>query len=127
VARALGVRSIFAERGRDGAFVLRRGFHIGPQDRVLLAEDVVTTGKSVMETVPLVAEAGASVAGFCAVADRSLFTADFLTPDASPNVARFRKDPRFQMLVRDTGLLDYWRAVGWPDLCRPLGDGVECD
>ena len=62
-----------------------------------------------------------------AVADRSLFTADFLTPDASPNVARFRADPRFQSLVRDTGLLDYWRAVGWPDLCRPLGEGVECD
>jgi len=62
-----------------------------------------------------------------AVADRSLFTADFLAPDASPNVARFRGDPRFQALVRDTGLLDYWRAVDWPDLCRPLGDGVECD
>jgi TolB-like protein/tetratricopeptide (TPR) repeat protein len=62
-----------------------------------------------------------------AVADRSLFTADFLAPDASPNLARFRKDPRFQALVRDTGLLDYWRAAGWPDLCRPLRDGVECD
>ena len=62
-----------------------------------------------------------------AVVDRSLFTADFLAPDASPNVARFRADPRFQALVRDTGLLDYWRAVGWPDLCRPLGDRVECD
>jgi TolB-like protein/tetratricopeptide (TPR) repeat protein len=62
-----------------------------------------------------------------AVLDRSLFTADFLAPDASPNLARFRADPRFQALVRDTGLLDYWRAAGWPDLCRPLGDGVECD
>ena len=62
-----------------------------------------------------------------AVADRSLFPADFLAPDANPNVARFRKDPRFPALVRDAGLLDYWRAVGWPDLCRPLGDGVECD
>jgi TolB-like protein/tetratricopeptide (TPR) repeat protein len=62
-----------------------------------------------------------------AVVDRSLFTADFLAPDASPNLARFREDPRFQALVRDTGLLDYWRAAGWPDLCRPLGDGVECD
>ncbi len=71
LARALDVRSIFAERGSDGHFALRRGFHIRAQDRVLLAEDVVTTGKSVMETVPLVANAGAIVAGFCAVADRS--------------------------------------------------------
>jgi TolB-like protein/tetratricopeptide (TPR) repeat protein len=59
--------------------------------------------------------------------DLSLFPADFLAPDASPNFARFRADPRFQQLVREAGLLDYWRAAGWPDLCRPKGEGVECD
>lgn len=59
--------------------------------------------------------------------DRSMFPADFLVPDASRNFARFRADPRFQQLVRDAGLLDYWRAVAWPDLCRPQGDGVACD
>jgi len=59
--------------------------------------------------------------------DRSLFPADFMALDASPNFARFRADPRFQELVRDAGLLDYWRAVAWPDLCRPKGVGVECD
>lgn len=61
------------------------------------------------------------------IADKSMFPADFLAPDASPNFARFRADPRFQSLVRDAGLLEYWRAAGWPDLCRPKGDGVECD
>jgi TolB-like protein/tetratricopeptide (TPR) repeat protein len=59
--------------------------------------------------------------------DRSMFPADFLALDASPNFARFRADPRFEQLVRDAGLLDYWRAVAWPDLCRPKGDGIECD
>jgi TolB-like protein/tetratricopeptide (TPR) repeat protein len=59
--------------------------------------------------------------------DRSLFPADFLALDASPHFARFRADSRFQSLVRDAGLLDYWRAVAWPDLCRPQGDGVECE
>ncbi len=59
--------------------------------------------------------------------DRSMFPADFLSPDASPHFVRFRADPRFQQLVRDAGLLDYWRAVAWPDLCRPKGDGIECD
>lgn len=59
--------------------------------------------------------------------DRSLFSADFLALDASPNFARFRAAPRFEQLVRDAGLLDYWRAVAWPDLCRPKGDGIECD
>jgi len=61
------------------------------------------------------------------IEDRSMFSADFLVPDASPSFARFRADPRFQQLVRDAGLLDYWRAVAWPDLCRPQGDGVVCD
>jgi tetratricopeptide (TPR) repeat protein len=62
-----------------------------------------------------------------ALADRTLFPADFLATDASPNFARFRADPRFQRLVRDAGLLDYWRSVGWPDLCRAEGDAVVCD
>ena len=61
------------------------------------------------------------------IEDRSMFPADFLAMDASPNFTRFRADPRFQQLVRDVGLLDYWRAVAWPDLCRPRGDGVTCD
>jgi TolB-like protein len=61
------------------------------------------------------------------IEDRSMFPADFLAPDASPSFVRFRADPRFQQLVRDAGLLDYWRAVAWPDLCRPQGDGVVCD
>ena len=70
LARALGLPSIFAERN-EGAFALRRGFAIDPGARVLLAEDVVTTGGSVMELVPLVESAGAEVAGIVSVVDRS--------------------------------------------------------
>jgi len=71
LARALGARSLFAERPTGGAFALRRGFELRAGERVLLAEDVITTGKSILELVPLVEGAGALVAGFCAVADRS--------------------------------------------------------
>lgn len=71
LARALGVRSLFAERDTDGRFALRRGFHLRPGSRVLLAEDVITTGKSVSELLPLVEQAGAEVAGIAAIADRS--------------------------------------------------------
>ena len=45
VARALGVRALFAER-RDGAFALRRGFSVAPQERIAVVEDVFTTGRS---------------------------------------------------------------------------------
>jgi orotate phosphoribosyltransferase len=70
LARQLGIRSIFAER-QDGTFALRRGFQLHPGERVLIAEDVVTTGKSVLELKPLVEGAGAVIAGFAAVVDRS--------------------------------------------------------
>jgi orotate phosphoribosyltransferase len=71
LARALGARSLFAERKPGEPFQLRRGFHLRRGERVLLAEDVVTTGKSVLEVVPLVEEAGATLLGFAAIADRS--------------------------------------------------------
>jgi hypothetical protein len=61
------------------------------------------------------------------IEDRSFWALDVLAPDASPFLAQFRADPRFQQLVRDAGLLDYWRSVGWPDLCGPSGDGIVCD
>jgi len=50
VGRALGVRAIFAER-QDGALTLRRGFMVGETDRVLVVEDVLTTGASTRETI----------------------------------------------------------------------------
>jgi orotate phosphoribosyltransferase len=71
LSRALGVRNFFAERPAGGTFELRRGFEIWPGARVLLAEDVVTTGGSVSELVPMIERAGATVAGFAVIADRS--------------------------------------------------------
>jgi orotate phosphoribosyltransferase len=69
-ARALGVRAIFAER-QDGALTLRRGFALAPGERVLVVEDVVTTGKSTRETVDVARAAGAEVVGAAAIIDRS--------------------------------------------------------
>jgi orotate phosphoribosyltransferase len=70
VGRALGVRAIFAER-QDGAMVLRRGFSIAPDDRVVIIEDVVTTGGSTRETMAVVTAAGATTVGAGAIIDRS--------------------------------------------------------
>ncbi|MBI1291758.1 orotate phosphoribosyltransferase [bacterium] len=71
LARALGARSLFAERKPGELFQLRRGFHLSRGERVLLAEDVVTTGRSVLEVVPLIEAAGAELVGFASIADRS--------------------------------------------------------
>ena len=70
VGRALGVRALFAER-QDGVLMLRRGFTLGPADRVLVVEDVVTTGKSTRETIDVARAAGAQVVGAAAIIDRS--------------------------------------------------------
>ena len=69
LARALGVRSLFGERV-DGTFTLRRGFTL-PEGPILLAEDVVTTGGSVLELADVVEALGARVAGIACVVDRS--------------------------------------------------------
>jgi orotate phosphoribosyltransferase len=69
VARALGVRAIFAER-QDGSLTLRRGFTLSPLDRVLIVEDVITTGGSTRETVDVARAAGAHVLGAAAIVDR---------------------------------------------------------
>lgn len=70
VARALGVRALFAER-QDGRLTLRRGFALGPGERVLIVEDVLTTGLSTRETIEVARAAGAQVAGAAAIIDRS--------------------------------------------------------
>src|SRR6266581_1897233 len=70
VGRALGVRAIFAER-LDGALVLRRGFTVADNDRVLVVEDVLTTGGSTRETMHVVRTAGGEVVGVASIVDRS--------------------------------------------------------
>lgn len=70
VGRALGVRAIFAERA-EGTLTLRRGFALDPGEKVLVVEDVVTTGGSTRETMDVAHAAGAVVVGACAIVDRS--------------------------------------------------------
>ena len=69
IARQLGKESIFTER-KDGEMQLRRGFEVGAGDKILITEDVVTTGKSTMETVRALEAMGAEVIGVACIADR---------------------------------------------------------
>jgi orotate phosphoribosyltransferase len=70
MGRALGVEAVFVERPQ-GVFELRRGFRLAPGQRVLLVEDVVTTGLSSREAMQAVAEAGGEVIAAAALVDRS--------------------------------------------------------
>jgi len=70
VGRQLGARTIFAER-HEGALLLRRGFEIFRGERVLVCEDVITTGGSVAEVLAIVRSSGGEVVGIGAIVDRS--------------------------------------------------------
>ena len=82
VGHALGVRAIFAER-QDGALMLRRGFMLAANDRVLVIEDVLTTGGSTRETIHVARAAGAQVVGAASIVDRSAGTVRFDVPFVS--------------------------------------------
>ena len=82
IGRALKVRSIFAERV-DGTFMLRRGFSLKKNERFLVVEDVITTGKSIYEVIALVEKLGGKVEVVASLVDRSggaaIFAQDFLS------------------------------------------------
>ena len=77
--KALGTRAIFTEREK-GVMTLRRGFRIEPGTRVLIVEDIVTTGGSVKEVVDVVKKSGGIIVGVGLLVDRSGGTADFGVP-----------------------------------------------
>ncbi|CAN1537484.1 PyrE Orotate phosphoribosyltransferase [Sphingomonadaceae bacterium] len=79
MGRALEVNALFVERP-DGVFGLRRGFSIEPGQKVLLVEDVVTTGLSSREAIKAVEEAGGEVIAAASIIDRSGGTADLGVP-----------------------------------------------
>ncbi|HEY0625676.1 MAG TPA: orotate phosphoribosyltransferase [Allosphingosinicella sp.] len=79
MGRALGVEAVFVERP-TGTFELRRGFRLKPRQKVLLMEDVVTTGLSSREAIKAVEEAGGEVIAAAALVDRSNGEADLGVP-----------------------------------------------
>ena len=70
IGKLLKKETIFCERV-NGKFVLRRGFEIKKRSKVLIIEDVITTGKSSMECVKLIKKANAFIVGFASIIDRS--------------------------------------------------------
>jgi orotate phosphoribosyltransferase len=80
VARSLGVRSLFVERDRSGQMTLRRGFEIKPGERVLVIEDVWTTGGSTRETIGVVEQEGGLVVAAGALIDRTGGTLELGVP-----------------------------------------------
>ncbi len=79
MARAMHCRAIFADK-EDGQLILKRGFALRPGEKVLVAEDVVTKGGRVQQTIDLVRSFGAEVVGVAVIVDRSGGEAKFDVP-----------------------------------------------
>lgn len=79
VSRHLGLKNMFAER-ENGAMALRRGFTFEPGTKILVVEDVVTTGGSVVEVMELLKAKGAEIVGVGVLVDRSNGKVDFGVP-----------------------------------------------
>ncbi len=106
VAQHLGLRSIICERAEDGAGrKFRRGFEIGPGDRVLVVDDVLTTGGSIRDVIDAVHARSAEVAGVGVLIDRNNGKTDFGAP-------------AFACLTLDISSVT-------PDECQLCRDGVE--
>lgn len=105
VARVLGVRSIFAER-ENGVMTLRRGFTIRPGEKLLVVEDVITTGGSVLEVMNVVRKAGGELAGVGVLVNRSGGTVD--------------------LGVRTESLLNVPAVSYKPDDCPLCREGLPC-
>jgi orotate phosphoribosyltransferase len=104
VARALGARFIWTER-ENGIMTVRRGFHVKPGEKILVVEDVVTTGGATRETIEALRNAGAEVVGAASIVDRSAGRADVGVP-------------RISLVELDVPAVD-------PELCSQCARGEE--
>jgi len=80
VARQLGVRGIFAEKDESGGRAFRRGFKINPGERVLIVDDILTTGGSIHEVIAAVTGLGGTIIGIGVLVNRSEKEIDFGFP-----------------------------------------------
>ena len=80
VARALGARSVFVEKIDDSTLELRRGFSLSKNEKVLIAEDVITRGGRVQQTIDTVTSTGANLMGAAVLVDRSAGSVNFNIP-----------------------------------------------
>lgn len=115
LARALHVRFIFTERV-NGAMQLRRGFDVAPNERILVCEDIITTGGSALEAAACVEALGAKVLGFAALANRGFCKRAGSKLPASPTCKLPNDAPFF-------ALGDFTFDIYSPEQCPLCQDG----
>ena len=118
IGRLLKKETIFCERV-DGKFTLRRGFHIKKDSKVIIIEDVITTGKSSLECVKLITNAGAKLIGFASIIDRStkktLRIKKNIISHIKINIPTFKKNMLPETLKKTVITVPGSRFIKWKD------------
>ena len=96
LARALGVRSIFVER-KEGNMQLRRGFEVKEGEKIIICEDIITTGGSAMEAAEIIESLGADVVAFAALANRGFCKRVGSDEEAKPECKLPKEKPFFAL------------------------------
>lgn len=117
LATALDVRSIFAERV-NGEMSIRRGFEVKKGEKVLICEDIITTGGSAMEAASVIESLGGEVVGFAALANRGFCKRENSTIEAKPNCKLPQNLPLF-------ALEDFSFEMYAPEDCPMCKEGSE--
>ncbi|MCK9372019.1 MAG: orotate phosphoribosyltransferase [Sulfuricurvum sp.] len=117
LATALDKRSIFAERV-NGEMQIRRGFEIKPGERVIVCEDIITTGGSAMEAAKAIEALGGIVVGFAALANRGFCRRSGSALERKPNCSLPDNKPLF-------ALADFDFEMYAPDDCPLCANGSE--
>ena len=117
LATALDVRSIFAERV-DGEMTIRRGFEIKKGEKVLMCEDIITTGGSAMEAAKVVKELGGEIVGVAALANRGFCHRQESDIQTKPNCKLPQDIPFF-------ALADFTFEMYSPEKCPLCKDGSQ--
>jgi len=117
LATALDVRFIFAERV-DGVMNIRRGFEVSKGERVLMCEDIITTGGSAMEAAAVVTQLGGKIVGAAALANRGFCKREASDLETKSNCKLPQDIPFF-------ALADFTFEMYAPDVCPLCKDGSE--
>lgn len=117
LAQALDVRYIFAERV-NGEMSIRRGFEVNKGEKVLMCEDIITTGGSAMEAAAVVKELGGEIVGVAALANRGFCHRENSDIETKPNCKLPQDIPFF-------ALADFTFEMYSPDACPLCKDGSE--
>ncbi|QOP42292.1 orotate phosphoribosyltransferase [Sulfurimonas marina] len=117
LAQALDVRYIFAERV-NGEMSIRRGFEVSKGEKVLMCEDIITTGGSAMEAAAVVKELGGEIVGVAALANRGFCHRENSDVETKPNCKLPQDIPFF-------ALADFTFEMYSPEDCPLCKDGSE--